>query len=316
MHAATSRLSMFAFSLILAACGGGGGGGGTVPISQDIVIGPGGDPVVPAVVALDPIIDINAVGVTYPLYQTVGRLEGTNTTAVYGSYTNNSPDPQDLNVRLDMVVDSDVISEDFNDQTSLVEYLPGVVAASKVGADGLNYDLIMIGDGFLDYARFGYWDRYDNDDTRISANEVIAAFYAGRETPVANMPAEGSATYTGIVSGIGIDPTGMAGAFAGDLTFNAYFSTGTVDGAIDNLIDESLAPIDVAASMNGVISENQFAGTIDVTNAAATTSIGSGVFDGRFFGTLYDEVAGKFSYENIDGSQGLGAFGASRTLAP
>jgi hypothetical protein len=300
-------------ALALAACGGGGGGGGVLPdggsapAASTVVVGQGGVSSVPPVFATGA-TPVTVANQTYPGYLTVARPRDSDPAAVNGSLTNNSATRFD--VTLDMRVDGANSVERFT-TANVQATAPDVLVAEKVGSDGFTYDLLLGGMDTLSYARWGLWARHDGNDT-LDAGDAAAAFFGGRETPLAAMPNLGSASYLGTTGGLSIDRNGNFEPIAGTVNLTANFGAATITGAVDGLRNSTNALLDARGVLSGNITGNGFAGTVQGTNQAGTSPLGSGVFDGKFFGPVAQEVAGKWNFESGDGTKLLGAFGARR----
>lgn len=301
----------FASALLLAGCAGGGGGSAASPAPQatadNIVVGAGGSSSAPAVLATDT-TPVTTAGVTYPANLTVARPIGSDPAGVSASVTNNSAAAFDVTVN--SVTDGTSASERFTEANVVVRQ-PDVIVATKIGGDNLIHEVVLGGVDTLSYTRWGFWARSDSNKV-LGANEIVATLYGGRETPVGAVPIAGSATYLGITVGVGIDRAGVVDAIAGNLSLTANFSTSTVSGSVTGLINSQSAPLDARATMAGTVGGNGYAGTVQGTNLSGNTVLGSGNFDGKFFGPAAEETAGKWNFNSTDGSKLMGAFGARR----
>ena len=185
-------------------------------------------------------------------------------------------------------------------------------AFSKAGADGKTYDLAVIGTRSatetLAYARYGYWAQRPN---ATGTPDIIAAFHTGSATPLAGVPAGGTATYTGLSVGQFVD-TGIDAStdYAATISLSVNFSAKTISGTLSNFTGISSSSGALAAAVTGTVSGNQFSGTM-VANDAATT-LGNGTMSGKFYGPAAEEMAGTYGIA-IGANQGMiGAFGARR----
>ncbi len=290
---------------VLTACGGGGGGGKAVkPTALNVVVGTGATSSTAKVEATDATTINGAAGTTYPTYLTAARASGRDPSAVSASITYGA-----VADTLSVTVDGVKTDVQF-DSASITDHRYDMTEAQTQGPDGLTYATRSYGEDTLDYARFGFWER-GNADEFVQSNEVLAAAYGGRETPVAAVPTGGTATYRGTTHGIGIATTGEIGEMRGDIALNANFASASIDGTISNVSIDQIGQ-DLRASLNGSLAQNTFSGNMDVTNRAGTQDVGKGQFDGRFFGPGAEEVAGKWDYVGSDGTKAIGAFGAKR----
>jgi len=296
----------------LTGCGGGGGGGAAQADppalnSPNIVIGQGGTSSAAPVYATGTDADLRS-GITYPLYQNVARPEGQSPGGVSGSLTN---DNDASSVILHTNVDGKAADVVF-DPSTVVSHTADTLTAKK-SQGGLDYTILLAGPASLDYALYGAWMQ-ENGDQVLQSNELVAAAYGGLETPLNNMPTAGAFTYTGQTLGLGVDSAGNIAGIAGNLSLTADFASHSVNGTINNMALSTAAGVSypgTTAQLNGGISGNGFNGTMDVKNASSA-AVGSGTFDGRFFGPNAEEVAGKWAYDGSDGSKAIGAFGAKR----
>lgn len=275
--------------------------------ADNIVVGAGGSSSAPAVLATDT-TPVTTAGVTYPGNLTVARPTGSNPAGVSASVTNNSAVAFDVTVN--SVIDGTAGSERYI-EANVTARQPDVIVAAGVGSDGLIHELVLGGVDTLSYTRWGFWGRANNNNV-LETGEFWATYYGGRETPVSAVPTTGTATYTGVTVGVGIDKAGLVDAIAGNLSLTANFSAATVSGAVAGLINSQSVALDARATMAGTIGGNGYAGTVQGTNLAGNTVLGSGNFDGKFFGPAAEETAGKWNFNSTDGSKLMGAFGAKR----
>ena len=195
------------------------------------------------------------------------------------------------------------------------------VDATTRSQQGLFYTTSTLNSANLDYTRFGYWSRDDGIDGVFN----LGAWTTGFVTPVASLPAQGSATYAGKASGlynVAISATSQAdfdSSFKGDVSMSANFGASTLSGAITNIIATSLY-----SALTGPVNDIGFSASIDRTNNlfAGTTSVAgqatgpyafgptaSGLINGRFYGPSATEVGAVFNLS--EGTRRLiGSFGA------
>lgn len=194
------------------------------------------------------------------------------------------------------------------------------VDATTRSKQGVFYTTSTLTSANLDYTRFGYWLRDDGVDGVFN----LGAWTTGFVTPVANLPAQGSATYAGKASGLynvaisATSPADFDSSFKGDVSMSANFGASTLSGAITNIAATSLY-----SAFTGPVNDIGFSASIDRTNNlfAGTTSVAgqasgpyafgptaSGLINGRFYGPSATEVGAVFNLS--EGARRLiGSFG-------
>lgn len=198
---------------------------------------------------------------------------------------------------------------------------PYPVMQTRQVADEDGFAMHVAGEGYLSYARFGYWE-----DSTVSALDRTTGFFAaGRETPLAQMPATGVATYNGATLGMGLSGDGLA-RLTGALAMTVNFDTRTMSGEITNLRAEYLVTAPGATPGNAFaistlrmstlnIVGNGFTGPAGgfVGSGAGETAVASGTMTGQFFGPQAQEIAGKWEVQSpTESIRAWGAFGATR----
>jgi hypothetical protein len=181
------------------------------------------------------------------------------------------------------------------------------------------------GTNLLNYAVMGDWSLLDT----TGVHTTNAAYYIfGYQTPVAGMPATGTATYTATnnVSGEVLTPSNSVGAnitpVSGDGSLTANFATGALTGTFTNMV--SAAPGGGTntwnnLSLTGTIADSNFTGTTAATTApvarAALLASATGTFTGGFYGPVANELA--LVWTLSDGtSSAEGVFGADQNSPP
>lgn len=202
-------------------------------------------------------------------------------------------------------------------QPSVPDWLQVVLSADENGQT-----LFLGGEGYLSYARFGYWE----DRTGGPLTTHRGVFYAGRETPAAEVPTQGSATYLGSTLGVGVSPFGLA-RLTGAVSMSVDFGSRAVSGQMTfgnegaQYLVQSQAGTRTSfefqdLQLSGAVTAgtNGFAGTLSARAIGnVSNTVGTGTFDGRFFGREAQEMAGKWDMSSPDGSvKAWGAFGATR----
>ncbi len=170
----------------------------------------------------------------------------------------------------------------------------------------------------LDYTRYGNWAAFsvsNNVSTLIGGG----AFVGGYQTPTANLPAAGSASYTG-TSRILWGGPGNSAVGTGEASVTANFGTGSVNGTMTNfaLADETgFHDVfnDLGFTAQLAPGQNSFAGTVSVTSAPGglfSLPMGStGSLSGLFFGPGAQEVGGVWTLTGATG-RAIGSFGAKQ----
>jgi len=198
---------------------------------------------------------------------------------------------------------------------------PYPVMQKRQVADEDDFAMHVAGEGFLSYARFGYWE----DSTANSLQPTIGFFASGRETPLAQMPTSGVAEYTGATLGMGISDAGLA-RLSGALTMTVNFATGAMSGEVANLRADYLATAPGATPGNAFafttlrlsapnIVGNGFTGPAlgFAMSGANEIAVTSGTMTGQFFGPQAQEMAGKWEVQSpTEAIRAWGAFGATR----
>jgi hypothetical protein len=168
----------------------------------------------------------------------------------------------------------------------------------------------------LSYARFGQWAESSNAGQRLE----FGVFHAGSETPLAQVPTAGTATYRGATSGMAIDGGVALRIFSASMTLTADFAGSTLSGTARNFSaiqltgsqtgQPSVPPFN-QLDLSGTIAGSGFTGA--AASAATTAGPGTGTFEGRFYGPQALEAAGTWNVENASGSmKAWGSFGATR----
>jgi hypothetical protein len=168
----------------------------------------------------------------------------------------------------------------------------------------------------LQYATYGIWTK--TTGTTITR---FAAFAVGAGSTAAQVPATGSATFTGQASGLVLidGPTDDLN-FSGAATLTADFGAKTVSGGIANITTRTLTTAPRTGTMNnisftgGTINGAAFSGTasaVAATNPTVNLTGTTGTFSGTFYGPQATEAAGSFVLSR-NGLSLVGSFGAAR----
>jgi hypothetical protein len=147
----------------------------------------------------------------------------------------------------------------------------------------------------LDYTTYGFWElqRFDNLGN-VSAVRATA-FVFGFPTDAADIPTQGTASYSGRMDGLYSDSLNASQPVTGTFNLNADFAARTIGGQVTgiDLAGSSFRDIDLDASVAG---GNSFVGTAS-TAPAGGGQVGpdmSGVLLGEFYGPTAEEVGAAF----------------------
>ena len=173
----------------------------------------------------------------------------------------------------------------------------------------------------LQYSNFGFWVMDPPKETPFVV--TVGVFGSGGAAPTTTMPASGTATYTGLVTGISHNSSDhVPYILSGNLSMTANFApTNTITGSMTGMtstnafIDAAAGSFNDVALSGGVITGNGFSGTATAgaagTSPASITAGTVGRFIGHFYGPSANEVTGLWGMGN--GSvQVRGAFGAKQ----
>jgi hypothetical protein len=174
-------------------------------------------------------------------------------------------------------------------------------------------ELWIAGRGALSYMRYGYWA---SRAPGFASPTTLGLFHTGKQTPLSEIPASGTATYRGQT--IGIAQAGPQDIrFSAPITLNADFSARSISGSIgpldgvairrpDILVSSVLPGIDLA----GTIVANRFSGAASASGGGTPAS---GTFDGTFYGPGAAEVGGAWNIASPGNTiRASGTFGAKR----
>ncbi len=175
------------------------------------------------------------------------------------------------------------------------------------------------------YQSFGYWL------VNMSSTSTIAGVMSfGNPTPVAGLPVGGTATYSGLSSGLYVDPTGAVFVHAGQMLATADFgaarsiafaTSNTTIAPVNNLTATTPA---LALNLTGALSitplSNQFSGQVDAPGGilgGVVTPPMRGTATGQFYGPTAQEMGGIFSLKattnpGLSPQTMLGGFGGKQ----
>jgi len=181
-----------------------------------------------------------------------------------------------------------------------------ICVGSTPNASGVAVNAIAVG---WNYQTFGVWAQSPTATTWIAG-----AISAGNPTPASAVPATGTATFTGITSGLYVDPSGALFATSAIMTANADFSartigfsTSTTEVSDLNGVTSSNAGLDLSGTLIYDPAPNRFTGPVSTANTAL-----SGTATGQFYGPNAQEIGGTYGLTGSGVSGMLGAFGGKR----
>ncbi len=292
-------------TLLVTGCGGGGGGSIAVvkrPFTSFSAIPP------------NTIVDIEGQSVEYNYVA--------NTTSMT-SYTDLSTDPTakatltfDSNgdiSKLSIATDKGTISWD-SSTDSFISFSPAYPQLSVSSADDSKTGLVILPsdpaiDLGWDYQTFGLWFTETSSGTASSGR--AGSISVGSRTDGNAVPTTGTASFTGLVSGIYIDATGAPFVVDGFTTLNADFvGRSLVFTTSDSYVDDGVnyTPnnnLNLSGTLTYSAGSNNFSGAVNGTGL-------TGSANGYFYGPTAEEAGGTFSLTGTGVENYTGAFGAKR----
>jgi hypothetical protein len=174
------------------------------------------------------------------------------------------------------------------------------------------FDQIVDG---ISYVAMGQWVQNANQPANNGALQSLTAYAFGYETPAANMPASGTATFKGYGGGTVYKPVGaeiQSTTVAGEASFSVNFSSGQVTGSFTKMqVAPSQAWNDVSLTATVAAGTNRFNGTTAATSAPGTpmslSGSATGNINGAFFGPAAQNLGAVWSLSDGTGSA-LGTF--------
>jgi hypothetical protein len=169
--------------------------------------------------------------------------------------------------------------------------------------------------GILHYGSFGAWASVDSAGAPVS----MGAFAGGNETPIAALPTQGSAVYSGTAAGYlntGHDTLGLVGT--ADVTVN--FASGAVGGTIATSAVRNNVGVITSTSWNEVrldgnllSGSSRFVANATTTNTTALSpTVMSGPSSGAIVGPAANELVGTAKLTGGGQAAVLGFGGAQR----
>lgn len=167
--------------------------------------------------------------------------------------------------------------------------------------------LDQITDGYS-YVAMGTWLHRANQPANTGTLQSSSAFVFGYETPGANMPTSGTATFAGFAGGTVFKPSGtdIQNTFvSGSASFSANFGSGQVTGSLTKM---QYGPQwnDVSVTATIATGTNRFNGTTAATSAPGTpmslSGSATGNINGAFFGPAAQNLGAVWSLSDGTGS--------------
>lgn len=288
--------------LALAACSGGGGGGGGGGAAQ-------------APQADAPSFN-NATGTTtFPTTATVASYSQDLTAGSTGhkglsnAQTQISVNFDTGTIRISVNQPTDGGTNVLFDQTfgpaNFVGAADGGALFQHAGGALLIYDPAT-GPVDLDYTAFGVWatNRF---------GPLFGSVATGFTTAFAGVPTSGTARYTGVTFGAGIE-AGTGYGVAGLVTLDANFGTGAISGGFHDMarvdVNGNITAFqDISVSASIAAGGNSYSGTVSSTRPGFS----SGDVSGAFFGPNAEETGGTWRLKADSGDDAyVGAYGATQ----
>ena len=168
------------------------------------------------------------------------------------------------------------------------------------------------------YSQLGSWIQCSANCQLTGVRTAVIGFFAnGDATAPANIPTTGTATYTGIASGLYVDATGAGnGATHSTITAITDFAARTVNFATTGTTANSAITSTFVANPSLDISGSLSYGSISaggrpiITGTVSSTGM-TGNASAQFNGPVAQEMAGVYHLSGTNGSQ-VGAFAAKK----
>ena len=154
------------------------------------------------------------------------------------------------------------------------------------------------------YQSFGVWNE------RLDAfRGQITVWSQGQPTPAQAIPASGSATFQGKLSGAYVSAAGIGGNAASDLRVSADFGARSLGFASSGTtVNGAAAPnLDLRGTLTYAPGQGRFSGNL--ANASGSLR---GSTSGQFYGPRAEELGGVFAATGAGTERFVGAYGAKR----
>lgn len=296
--------------LSLAACGGGGGGGGTTPVT-------GGSPAPPPSSGIGPTLPTGfGDGSAYPAFISASTVDASLAQSSIQQPSVTSPgilfNPG--STQINAIAASQTVRLNASDVVYDRGY-QGLIVQEFRGENNTFVGTLVR----LDHVAFSTWARLAG-----GGGVQVGAAAGGIQTPGAEVPVSGSATYRGVATGVVVTPSTHA-MFTGPATLTANFGARTISGNLSSMSSIDLftaveRPFN-SISLNGSWAPGSSAYTGTVTTGAspggpsAMPAGATGPMAGAFFGSgagAARETGGSFSITSPGNGVVHGSFGARR----
>ena len=183
---------------------------------------------------------------------------------------------------------------DFSYEVSAAPSLTALQARSPENSAALGHQ----------YQSFGVWNE------RVDASRgQITVWSQGQPTAAQGIPASGSATFQGRLTGVYLSAGGIAGTAASDLKVSADFGARSLAFASSaTTVSGTAAPsLDLRGTLTYAPGQGRFSGS--VANASGSLR---GSSSGQFYGPRAEELGGVFAAAGAGAERFVGAYGAKR----
>ena len=154
------------------------------------------------------------------------------------------------------------------------------------------------------YQSFGLW----NEPVDAFRGQ-ITVWSQGQPTPAQGIPASGTASFQGRLSGVYVSPSGVGATAASDLKVSADFGARSLGFASSgSTVNGTPAPnLDLRGTLTYVPGQGRFSGSL--ANASGSLR---GSTNGQFYGPRAEELGGAFAAAGAGAERFVGAYGAKR----
>ncbi|BBB24936.1 transferrin-binding protein-like solute binding protein [Amphritea japonica] len=209
--------------------------------------------------------------------------------------------------KLSIITDNGTISWD--SATDTFDFSSPVLQV--LSADTSNYGVAIDAEDMgWNYQTLGSWV---SGIGAVTSSGRIGAISVGSRTDGSAVPTTGTATFTGMTTGIHIDAAGTAFFVAGATSIGADFTTRSLSFTTSNNntvnLDDATTGINADLNLTGTLT--YVAGSNNFSGAVTGAGI-NGTADGHFYGPSAEEAGGTFSLTGTGVESYIGAFGAKR----
>jgi hypothetical protein len=174
----------------------------------------------------------------------------------------------------------------------------------------------------LDYVAIAFWDIVPTGGA-FPSNEAFAA--AGYTTQAGQMPATGTASYSGPVIGeVRVPPAGFPvprfAILTGSAALTVNFATGGVTGRLTDMMSSDGSAWD-SVGLTGTVGGRTLAGTTSVLalpgfSPYTLSSSATGQFNGQFFGPAGQDIGAAWTLSDGNNGSAEGVIGVENTSTP